>query len=86
MNNVLTVLNTLLKTAFAWDVIERLPCAVRLLPTPPTSMGFHDFDDYERLVEAAKATDRRAHLTLLLGGEAGLRCGDMMALEWPISI
>jgi hypothetical protein len=29
--------------------------------------GFHDFDDYERVVEAAKATDRRTYLIVLLG-------------------
>ncbi len=27
-------------------------------------------------------TDRRTYLIVLLGGEAGLRCGEMMALEW----
>ena len=32
VNNVLTVLNMLLKKAVEWDVIERMPCAVRLLP------------------------------------------------------
>ena len=26
---------------------------------------FHDFDEYERLVEAAKAIDARAHLLVL---------------------
>lgn len=26
--------------------------------------------------------DRKAQLVVLLGGEAGLRCGEMMALEW----
>ncbi len=82
VNNVLTVLNTLLKTAVAWGVLERLSCTVRLLRTPPTSARFHDFDEYERLVEAAKATEQRAYLIVLLGGEAGLRCGEMMALEW----
>jgi integrase len=33
-------------------------------------------------VAAAKSTDPRAHLVMLLGGDAGLRCGEMMALEW----
>ena len=32
VNNILTVLNVLLKTAVEWDVIERMPCAIRLLP------------------------------------------------------
>jgi integrase len=81
VNNVLTVLNVLLKKAVEWEAIERLPCAIRLLPIPKPSAGFYDFDEYERLVTAAKA-DRTAYLIVLLGGEAGLRCGEMMALEW----
>ena len=82
VNNVLTVLNVLLKKAVEWDVIERMPCAIRLLPIPRPSAGFYDFDDYERLLAAAKANDRNAYLVVLLGGEAGLRCGEIMALEW----
>ncbi len=82
VNNVLTVLNVLLKKAVEWDVIERMPCTIRLLPIPKGSAGFYDFDEYERLVAAANATDRCAYLVVLLGGEAGLRCGEMMALEW----
>jgi integrase len=53
-----------------------------LLRTQQGSAAFHDFAEYERLVTAAKATDSRAYLIVLLGGEAGLRCGEMMALEW----
>jgi integrase len=45
-------------------------------------MAFYDFDDYERLVATASALDPVAHLIALLGGEAGLRCGEMIALEW----
>lgn len=82
VNNVLTVLNMLLKKAVEWDVIERMPCAVTLLPVPKTSMSFFDFDEFERLVSAASALDATTHLIVLLGGEAGLRCGEMIALEW----
>jgi integrase len=82
VNNVLTVLNMLLKKAVEWNAIERMPCTIRLLPIPKGSAGFYDFDEYERLVAAAKATDRVPYLIVLLGGEAGLRCGEMMALEW----
>jgi integrase len=81
-HNILTVLNVLLKKAVDWDVIDHMPCAVTLLPVPKTSMSFYDFDEYERLVLAASALDATAHLIVLLGGEAGLRCGEMMALEW----
>jgi hypothetical protein len=35
----------------------------------------------ERLA-AASSVDATAHLIVLLGGEAGLRCGEMIALEW----
>lgn len=81
VNNVLTVLNTLLKKAIEWEVIERMPCTVRLLRTQRPSAKFHDFDDYNRLIEGAKA-EPNAHLAVLLGGDAELRCGEMMALEW----
>jgi integrase-like protein len=57
VNNVLTTLNVLLKTAVAWDELDRLPCAIRLLPVPKSSASFHDFDDYERLVTAARELD-----------------------------
>src|SRR5207247_8904292 len=80
VNNVLTVLNVLLKKAVEWNVIDRMPCTIRLLAIPKGSAGFYDFDDYERLVEAAKALDPVAYLIVLLGGEAGLRCGEVMAV------
>ena len=82
VNNVLTVLNVLLKKAVEWDVIERLPCTIKLLPVATTSMAFYDFEEYERLAEAAGTIDAVTSLIVLLGGEAGLRCGEMIALEW----
>ena len=83
VNNILTVLNVLLKKAVEWDVIDRMPCAITLLPVPKTSMSFYDFDEYERLVDGdEQSVDATAHLIVLLGGEAGLRCGEMIALEW----
>ena len=70
------------KEALEWDVIERMPCVVRLLPIPTPSAQFHNFADYERLVDAAERMDRETHLFVLLGGDAGVRCGEMMALQW----
>ena len=55
---------------------------IRLLPIPKPSAGFYDFDEYERLIQAAKSLDRTTQVIVLLGGDAGLRCGEMMALEW----
>ncbi len=82
VNNVLTTLHTLLRVAVEWGVITEMPCTMRLLKTPRPAMAFHDFPAYEQLVDAAKAIDVNAYLIVLLGGEAGLRCGEMMALGW----
>jgi integrase len=82
VNNVLTVLSTLLKKAVEWDVIEQMPCTIRLLKTSAGSIDFYDFDEYERLVTAAKRIDSTSHLIVLLGGDAGLRAGEMRALVW----
>ena len=81
VNNVLTVLSVLLRTAVEWEVIARILCAIKLLQTSKTKASFHDFEEYERLVDVARS-DEQAHLIALLGGEAGLRCGEMMALQW----
>jgi hypothetical protein len=54
VNNVLTVLSTLLKRAVEWGELERLSCVIKLLPNLKTTMGFHDFDQYERLLSSAR--------------------------------
>jgi len=82
VNNVLTVLSVLLKKAVEWEVIDRLPCTVKLLRVDKGNAAFHDVEEYERLVVVAGAIDRRTLLIVLLGGDAGLRCGEMLALEW----
>jgi integrase len=81
VNNVLSVLSVLLKKAVEWDVLDRLPATVRLLRIPKSKAGFHDFDEYDRLVESSRSS-RVGHLVVLLGGDAVLRCGEIMALEW----
>jgi integrase len=82
VNNVLGILGHTLKTAVAWKVIDRLPCTVKMLKVSGALVKFYDFDDYKRLAEAAGAIDARTHLVVLLGGEAGLRRGEMLGLRW----
>ena len=82
VNNVLTVLSTLLKKAVEWGELERLPCTIKLLPNPKKTMGFHDFEEYERLLTVAQKRSPEAYLMVLLGGDAGLRLGEIVALEW----
>jgi len=81
VNNVLTVLNVLMRTAVEWNVIERVQCSIKMPRTPKGEAGFYEFDQFERLVEAS-ARESQAELVVLLGGEAGLRCGEMIGLEW----
>jgi integrase len=53
-----------------------------LLTVDEATAAFHDFDEYERLVEVARSIDARTLLVVLLGGDAGMRCGEIIALEW----
>ena len=81
-NNVLATLRRMLAVAVEWGVIDTMPCTIRQVKTVRPVMAFHDFDAYAQLVAAARAVDSNSYLIVLLGGEAGLRCGEMMALEW----
>jgi integrase len=82
VNNVLTVLSTLLKKAVEWEELDRLPCTIKLLPNPKKTMGFHDFEEYERLLTVAQDRGPETYLMVLLGGDAGLRLGEIVALDW----
>jgi integrase len=83
VNNVLTVLNVMLKQAVEWRIMETVPCSIKLLTVTRSEASFFEFDDYQRLVEAALSIDKRTHLIVLLGGDAGLRVGEIVALQWP---
>jgi integrase len=65
-----------------WGELDRLPCAIKVLPNPKKTMGFHDAEEYERLLAVAQKRSQDAYLMVLLGGEAGLRLGEIVALEW----
>ena len=60
VNNVLAVLSVLLKKAVEWEVIERMPCTVKLLPVPKGSAAFYDFDRV-RTADRGGAGARCAH-------------------------
>ena len=72
----------MLKKAMEWGVIAAVPCTIRLLKTSSGSVDFYDFAEYERLVEAARLIDSTTYLVVLLGGDAGLRAGEMRPLRW----
>lgn len=80
VNNILTLLSTLLKTAIEWNVIASMP-KIRKLKKQPQRFDFYDEDAFERLVESAASVDLRCLLVVLLGGDAGLRGGEIVALR-----
>jgi len=82
VNNVLTVLGSTLRVAVKWKVIPAMPCAIDLLKVSNLQLTFYEFDEYARLVEAAEAIHLRTLVVVRLGGDAGLRRGEMMALRW----
>jgi len=82
VNNVLSVLAKLLKTAVRWKVIPRMPVDVALVKAPPPTMTFYQEHEFARLTEAAEKLGPSRLVFLLLAGEAGLRAGEIMALEW----
>jgi integrase len=45
-------------------------------------VGFHDFDQYEQLLTVARKRGADTYLMVLAGGDAGLRLGEIIALEW----
>jgi integrase len=61
-------------------VIERSP-RIRLIKVGSYRIRFLDFDEYEALVAAAKS-EPEWRAAILLAGDAGLRLGELMALEW----
>jgi integrase len=84
-NNTLTVLSVLLKKAIEWEDstgLTKMPCKIKLLKVPKVKeRPFHSFESYERLVRVAKGVGWRSYLIVLFGGDAGLRLGEIMALE-----
>lgn len=82
VNNVLVALNTVLKVAIEWGVLERLPCRIRLLKVPRKPAAFYEPEVYERVVRAAESAGATARLAVLLGGDAGLRLGEILTLQW----
>lgn len=82
VNNIVNVLSKLLNVAVEWGVIPVRSCTIKLLKVDHPTPKFYEFDEYDRLVAAAKELGPRIYLTVLLGGRAGLRRGEIMAARW----
>ena len=62
VNNVLTVLSTMLKVTTKWEVIERTSAQIESLKVPSPAISLYEFDEYERLVDAAECCGRRSSM------------------------
>ena len=56
MNNILSVLNVLLRTAQEWDVIGTRRYAIKVVRTTMMEAAFHEFRPFDRLVQVARET------------------------------
>jgi integrase len=80
-NNVLAVLSNVLRVAVKWKAIAAMPCAIDFYKVSNVVPEFYEFSEYARLTEAAAQIDTATAVAILLGGDAGLRRGEICALR-----
>jgi integrase len=80
-NNPATTMNMLLRCAVKKKQIAMVPYKFTAFKREETHAGYYDFDIYELIVEAAYQIATRTHLIVLLGGDAGLRRGEILGLQ-----
>jgi integrase len=80
INHILQLLSQILKHALAKGIVSRMPVIKRLRDRGGRH-GFYSPEDYAWLVRAA-AHEPRALVLVLLGGDAGMRIGEIIALDW----
>lgn len=82
-NNALSDLSSLLQAAMNWNKgVVRMPLIEQLAIEKAGEPEFYEPPRLEQLVEAARRVGPDSELVVLLGAEASLRAGEMVALEW----
>ena len=81
INNILAVLSKPLKYAVDCEVLAKAPKIGMYKVERPEIVAW-DFEQYARLLTAAKAEGEDWYAAVCLCGEAGLRVGEMKALRW----
>jgi len=77
---VLSQLATMLRTAERWDEIVKAP-HIEMPALPAVEMEFYDFTHWDQLIAGAQKAGPMVLAAMLLGGDAGLRRGELVALE-----
>jgi integrase len=81
INNILAVLSKPLKYAVDCELIEKSP-KIGMFKTERPEIEPWDFEQYARLLAAAKLEGPEWYAAACLAGEAGLRSGEIKALRW----
>jgi integrase len=81
INNVLSVLSKPMRYAVDCELIERAP-RIGLYKVERPEIEPWDFEQYARLLAAAKIEGPEWYAAVCLAGEAGLRSGEVKALRW----
>jgi excisionase family DNA binding protein len=85
LNNVFSVLNTVMATAKRLGRIKGVSVVAEHFDVPDiedSPSDYYEPDVYGLVVSVAKSYDPRAYLVAILGGDAGLRRGEIVALEF----
>lgn len=82
VNSALNTLSTLLKKAIEWKAIPHRPIEIKRLHQPDREVEFYEDEQLEKIIEAAQGVSPEAHLIMLLGADAGMRRGEIVALQW----
>lgn len=81
INNIMAVLSKAMRYAAECELIEKAPKVPMFKIERPEIFSW-DFDQYTRLLAAAKADSEEWYAAVCLAGEAGLRVGEIKALRW----
>jgi integrase len=81
INNILAVLSKSLRWAEEVGVIASAP-RIRFYKVERPEIEFYSFDEYARILRAAKLEGPLWYAAICLAGEAGLRVGEVKALRW----
>lgn len=81
-NTSASLMNKLLKVAKGEKRFSVEPFVFEVLELPKTQMSFYDYDEWERMIQAAADIGVEAECVILLGGDAGLRRGEMYGLTY----
>lgn len=84
INQVLKLLRTILNTALAWDVINKVPRVGRVTSVQTTDFdgNFLGEEEERALLDACREKMPRFYPFVLLALRAGMRVGEMLALTW----